>query len=750
MHISTWSARRPVWRKASVFLGASALAFLGLASSAARAADAAPGAPAQVSEIVVTAQKRAERALTVPGGVTALGDVQLERAQAVRFSDYQAMVPGLELISDREGQTQLAIRGVTTGQMQPTTTVATYVDDLPFGSSTAFALGGQLTPDFDPSDLQRVEVLRGPQGTLYGASALGGLVKYVTTPPDTARYAGRVELDGESVDHGGQGYGARAMVNLPLVRNVLALRVSAFDRRDPGYVDDANLGRTDLNATLVIGGRASLLWKPIEPLSVRLSVQLQDLKGGGTDQIDVDGATLRPLYGDYQQRRYVAEPLDIRYRLYSGVVNYDLGWANLVSATSYATLKENLVSDLTDTYGPVLDSLLHTSNIGVAFAAPIDQKKVTEEVRLTSRSDQRLEWLGGFFFTHESSTHVERFDPFFTTSGAALPLNLLNGALISRYTEYAGFADLTFHVTSKFDVQGGVRYGSNDQHYSQPESGALIGATTTLYARSSDDSTTFLVTPRYRFDANNMAYARVASGYRPGGPNPLTPAQEAAGVPTAFKPDSLTNYEVGYKASLLDRRLTLDLAAFYIDWRHIQVQTVFSGFDATGNAGSARSDGVEAAATFAPIRGLSFSGNLAYTDAHLTADAEGVSAKSGDPLPNVPKWAAHLSGDYSFAIAPGWDGFVGAGVRYMGERISGFVSNAPAGFVRPKIPAYTTVDLRAGVSHGGWTLELFAKNLGDERGFNNLSSLAYNGRSNPYEASLIQPRTVGLSLSASY
>jgi iron complex outermembrane recepter protein len=432
------------------------------------------------------------------------------------------------------------------------------------------------------------------------------------------------------------------------------------------------------------------------------------------------------------------------------VVNYDLGWATVTSATSYATLKENLVNDLTDTYEPALAAALHIPGIGVAFAAPIDQKKFTEELRVASRSDQRIEWLGGFFFTRESSTHVERFDPFFIATGAAFPVNLLSGALISRYTEYAGFGDVTVHVTSKFDVQGGVRYGSNDQHYSQPESGALIGATTTLRAHSSDDSTTFLVTPRYRFDENAMVYARVASGYRPGGPNPLTPAQQAAGVPGAFKPDTLINYEVGYKASLMDRRLTLDLAVFHLDWRHIQVQTVFSGFDATGNAGSARSDGVEASATFTPLRGLTFNGNMAYTDAHLTAEAEGVSAKSGDPLPNVPKWAGHLSGDYNFPIAAAWDGFVGAGVRYMGERTSGFVSKAPAGFSRPKIPAYTTVDLRAGLVHGGWTLEVFAKNVGDERGFNNLSSLAYNGRSNPYEASLIQPRTIGLSLSASY
>jgi outer membrane receptor protein involved in Fe transport len=602
----------------------------------------------------------------------------------------------------------------------------------------------------DPSDVQRVEVLRGPQGTLYGASALGGLVKYVTTPPSLTDYAGRVEVDGSTVDNGGVGYGVRAMVNVPIVNDTLGLRISGFDRRDPGYIDDAYLGRTDVNSTNVYGGRASLLWEPIKRLSVRLTVQVQNDQGNGTDDEDVDGTTLKPLYGDLQQKRYVNEPLSIHYRVYSGVVNYDLGWANLTSATSYTTLRETLTTDLTDDYGPVLGPLLHVPTLGIAFVTPIDQDKTTEEVRLSSPTGGQLEWIGGFFFTHEASTHGEQFDPFLTGSNTPIPVNLLSGSLNSRYTEYAGFGDVTYHFTPKFDVQAGVRYSTNDQNYNQPESGALIGPSTTLLAKTSDDSTTFLVTPKYQFDSNTMVYARIATGYRPGGPNALTPAEIAGGVPTSFQPDTLTNYELGYKAALLEHRLTLDLSTFYIDWRHIQIQTVFNGFDATGNCGTARSDGFEGAVTYTPIRGLNLTGNVAYTDAQLTQDAPGISGKSGDELPNVPHWAAHVGADYDFALAPNWTGFVGGGVRYLGDRASGFVSNAPSTFIRPTIPAYTTVDLRAGFINKGWTLEIFAKNVGDERGINNLSSLSFSGTTNPYEASIIQPRTIGVSLSAAY
>jgi len=388
--------------------------------------------------------------------------------------------------------------------------------------------------------------------------------------------------------------------------------------------------------------------------------------------------------------------------------------------------------------------------IGIAFDIPIKQSKVTQEFRLTSPSDQKFAWQMGFFFTHEASTHGEVFNPFDTATGTAIPVNLLSGALISRYTEYAFYGDVDYHFDSKFDVLAGLRYGSNDQHYRQPQSGALIGPASTLVAKSSDESTTFLVSPRYKFDDDNMVYARVASGYRPGGPNPLTPAQAAGGVPSSFGPDKLTNYEAGYKASLLQHALTLDISAFYIDWRDIQIQTEFNGFDATGNGGTAKSQGLELSATYVPVRGLTLSGSLNYTEAKLTADAPGIDAKNGDRLPNVPKVSGYLSADYSFHVVPTWEGYVGGGLHYTANRVSGFVSSAPAGFNRPVMPSYTTYDLRAGVTHDMWDLELYAKNLGNSRGITSLRSLAFDSVSNPYAASIIQPRTIGVTLSMEY
>ncbi|MGA0602633.1 TonB-dependent receptor [Caulobacter sp. KR2-114] len=740
-----------------------ALASLVAAAPAARAAAAPmPGAPAgtgqaqsaeQIGEVLVTAQKRTERLLDVAAPVTAVGAADLARDSAVKFEDYAFKVPGLNLISDRAGQTQIVMRGITTGS-PVSSTVATYVDDTPYGSSTSAALGGELTPDLDPSDIQRVEALRGPQGTLYGASALGGLVKFVTVAPNTRETAGRIEVDGSAVAHGGQGYGVRGMLNIPLVSDTLAVRVSAYDRRDPGFIDDPQLGRRDVNTTRVDGGRVSVLWTPTRQLSVRLTAALQDLKSAATSDEDVNlvGGALVPVAGPLQQIRYTNEPLSIRYRIYSGTANYDLGWASLTSITSYSTLHETALVDETTTFGAIGTAITGIPNFGTSTGSVLRQNKVTQEVRLASPTGQTLEWQGGFFYTHETSNRDEPTFAFDTVTGAqTLPDNALFFAnLRSTYTEYAVFGDVTYHFTPKLDLMAGLRYSHNDQTFALAEDGAFVGGPSSQAGVSADHSVTFLVTPRYKFDDNNMVYARIASGYRPGGPNAPTPSDIAAGVPLAYRPDTLTNYEIGYKAALLNHRLTLDLSAFYIDWQDIQIETDFNGITSNGNGGSARSDGVEASATLTPMHGLTLSGNLAYTDAQLTEDAPGVNGRNGDALPNVPKWAASLNVDYDFPITASLAGFVGGSVRYLGDRPSGFVTGSPSGFVRPTLLAYATVDLRAGVSHDRLSFTLWIKNVGDTRGLNNVTSLALSGYSNPFTASVIQPRTVGLSVSAGF
>jgi iron complex outermembrane recepter protein len=437
--------------------------------------------------------------------------------------------------------------------------------------------------------------------------------------------------------------------------------------------------------------------------------------------------------------------------IYSTTVNYDLEWANLVSATSYSTLHETAVVDLTDAFGPLLGPSLGIANPGFSVGSNLYLRKTTQELRLESPEGSLLEWRGGLFFTHEHSDRDEPSTVFLTGSQAVVPLPepIFFADLDSRYTEYAGFGDVTYHFTRQFDLAAGLRYSTNEQRFNEI-SGGLGSANTITSQGSSDNSTTFLVTPRFRLDDNNMIYARVGSGYRPGGPNSVTPAETAVGVPSAYKPDTLTDYDIGYKASLFERRLTLDLSAFYIDWKNIQIETEYSGITSSGNGGTASSEGLEASAVLTPLHGWTVSLNFAYTDAHLTEDAPGVNGRSGDELPNVPKWSAGLSTDYDFTLTGKVAAFVGGGVHYVGERVSGFVTGSPADFVRPLIPSYTTVDLRTGVNYGLYTFELYAKNVGNERGFNNVSSLSLSAYQAPFTASVIQPRTVGLSMIARF
>lgn len=722
------------------------LAWAPHAVAEAMAAPAAQGAD-QLSEVVVTAQKRSERLLSVAVPVTALQASDLEREGAVRLQDYAAKAPGLNLLSEREGETQIILRGVTTG-IEVGATTAVYIDDSPFGSSTSYALGGQLTPDLDPGELQRVEVLRGPQGTLYGASSLGGLVKYVTTAPSLDRYGGRIEADASAVDGGGAGYGGRLMLNAPIVKDVLGLTISGFDRRDPGYIDNLVNGDKNINAANVDGGRAALLWKPTDRFSLTLSALFHDSFSHATSDEDLD-ANLRPVDGGLKQVRYTNESFNVRDRLFSANASYDLGWATVTSITSYQ--KESLfwAYDETQTYGPYLENALSLTDLGVVTDQYIRQSKTTEELRIASPNNARLEWQAGFFFTHEDSHRDEYIDPFDTASGQPLNLGFTLGyaGLFSRYTEYAGFGDVTYHFTPHFDLQAGLRYAANEQHYVQPADGLLLGGASVVKADSSDSSTTFLVAPRYKFNQNEMVYVRIASGYRPGGPNAVTLNLQQAGVPAVFKPDTLTNYEVGYKAAFPSADATLQLSAFDIEWNDIQVLELIQGISALGNGAGARSAGLEAAATWRPLAGLNLSANLAYTDAYLTSDAPGVGGHKGDELPEVPRTSVNLSGDYDFPITGALDGFVGMTVRYQGDRRSEFVSTAPANYVRPTMKAYETVDLRAGVSRGGLELEVFVKNLNNSHGLNRLSSLALDGYSTPLTASVIQPRTFGISLS---
>ncbi|WP_238481172.1 TonB-dependent receptor [Dyella telluris] len=707
-------------------------------------------APINLGTVMVTANKREERLQAVPMAVSAVSGDDLRRQGANSFADYASQVPGLNLISSSAGQTQLVLRGVTSGSSQANSSVSTYIDDAPYGSSTVYAAGSLLTPDIDPADIERIEVLRGPQGTLYGSNSLGGLVKFVTTPPDSTRMYGRASVDYTSVDGGGSGFAERAMFNLPLVEGKLALRVNAYNRDDPGYIDNVFTGKKEVNEDTVSGGRAQMLWTPTDKVSVRLSALAQNLRGDGLANtgVEVDPATLQPIYGYQKQSRAAGTGLlAVQYRLYDLSVDADFGWAKLVSSSSYGSQKVDQNGDVTTAYGPLLNPIFGLDNGGYSVTQPITLGKFTQELRLESPAEQMFAWRAGVFYTRENTTNHQMVNVFDASTGVPIDLPNLGDIHIGPgiFKEWAGYADVTWHATSQLSVLLGARQTHDTTSYTQVSSGLLTGPAD-FTTRSSDTPTTFLFNPSFKFNDNMMAYLRVASGFRPGGANVGVPP--GLDAPLTFQPDKLTSYELGFKSTLLDQRMTFEADAFYIDWNQIQLTTTNASFVYLSNGGKARSQGLEASWKYAPVQGLVLSANATWTDAALTADTPpGLYGKDGDSLPWVPKWNANLGADYSFPLGGGWSGFVGGNYSYVGRRESDFLS-VPG--PRISVPGYHGVDLHAGAYFGNWTIKGYVKNLTNQRGITSLASETTDPLGSPYSATYVPPRTVGVTLALDF
>jgi iron complex outermembrane recepter protein len=716
------------------------------------ALDAAqPSDSSDLVTIIVTAEKRAEPLKDVPMSVTAVQGDFLDKLVDRDFSDYAAMVPGLSLVSTQPGLTRLTLRGQNAGGVG--STVAVYLDESPFGSSSALLNGSVLTGDFDTWDLQRIEVLRGPQGTLYGANSEGGLLKFVTTAPVLGSFSGAVELTGESVEYGGKGGDIRAVVNLPL-GDKFALRVGGFDQDVAGYIKDPLTGQTDVNEGHKHGGRASLLAAPTDDLSIRLTAETQESKYDGTPLVDVNPSTLQPVHGDFTQERFLSEPSNFKYDNYNATIDWNAGPFSILSTTSYGILDSDLVTDATSTVlippsttlGDFLGAVI-APGLGGYIDNSVDLSKFTQELRLTSRASDRLEWQVGGYFTHEIGHLLQHLNAVTIPGGGPSGLPSLEiPVLDSAYKEYAGFANLTYHFNSQFDIQAGGRFSKNEQTAEETVTGLLVPTPQIFTADSSGHVFTYSVAPQWHVDANTMVYARVASGYRPGGPNALPPLAPP-NVPREYGSDKTVNVELGVRSTLLDGVLSLDVAAFHVNWTDIQLLEVVNNFGVNGNGGTAKSQGLEWTVGLIPVHGLTFTWTGAYTDAYLTAPAPGVNGQEGDPLPYAPKWSSSLNGEYDWAAFANYKAFVGALWSYVGSRSTDFGSS-PSAIAQVELPSYNTIEARLGLDNNRYRVMLYGKNLGNSKGITSYSSSGAPGLNG--EVGVIQPRTIGVTLSAKF
>jgi outer membrane receptor protein involved in Fe transport len=687
------------------------------------------------NDIVVTATKRSERLIEVPVAISVIDSAAMASQNLVTIKDYVARVPGLSTLDQGNGLVQVAIRGITTGGLS-NSTVGVTIDDIPVGGSTGLTYGAVLVPELDPAIIQRVEVLKGPQGTLYGASSLGGLLRYVTLQPSVDGLSGRASLGGTTVAHGEQGFAGRATLNVPLSSDS-AILVNGFFRRDPGYVDDASRGLANINRQDVYGGRAAFRWNPTNALSVKLAAIVQDVDGDGTAQIDAD-ANLTPVVPYNQTRLPRTGPYHRQVRLYSAQVDLDLKFATLTSLTGYNYSKFRSIDD-TDIANRII-ATLSTGDPGVAATTyfSVNTKKFVQELRLTSPTGSRFEWLVGGFYTRETSDPLYNLVAVRPATGAVVADDIFVDKYPLTYREIAGFANATYHFTNRFDLQLGGRYGQNKQSYHETIDGPLFGGYD-VRTRSSEDVFTYSVSPRFRINRSMTLYARVATGYRPGGPNTaLTPT-----TPEEFGSDRTTNYEVGFKGEFLSGKLYVEGSAFRVDWKDIQLQqtdpvTLFAYYD---NAGGARSQGFELSATYNAARGLALAANVANTDAKLTQPAPLIagSPTAGTRLPFSAPWTASFSADQEVRLGGDVKGSLGATLAYQDKRRGLFQSYGQATY-----PAFTTLDLRVSVSTSGWTLSAFASNV-----FDKAVAIAGDVRtpgSSRFQAILNRPRTLGVQV----
>jgi iron complex outermembrane receptor protein len=687
-----------------------------------------------LEEVIVTAQKRSENLQEVPVPVTAIDAQSLTESNLLRLKDYYSKVPGLALAQTGDtGQPIIAIRGLITGG-QSNTTVGYVIDDVPYGS-TINPGTFPYAPDIDPSDMSRIEVLRGPQGTLYGASSLGGLLKFVTVDPSPEQLSGRIETGATSIKGSDDvGYGVRGSINVPLSDDV-AIRASAFTREEPGYIDNVVDGKKDINSTSATGGRLSALWRPSDAFSLKLSALVQDIQRDGSDDVNTSTG------GELQQSSLPGTgTYDRKSEAYSASMTARLGSVDLVSVTGYTVDDIEMISDV-PAFGGL--SAFFFGVAGANVIVPLETKKFTQELRATFTLGERTQWLVGAFYTDED----------FSIDGySARAADPQTGALVGTYLtirqpvtyeEYAAFSTLTFDVTDRFDIQVGGRYSENRQTFSSFRNGpaALFfygsDPSSVTGVSAEDSSFTYLFTPRYKVSPDLMLYARFASGYRPGGSN----ANCTTTIPCQYDPDTTKNYDLGIKGNAFEDTLQFDASLYYIDWKDIQIPLFTGGLAFTDNVGAAKSQGVELSIATRPADGLAIGGWVAWNDATLEQafpPTSFVAGQPGDRLPYGSRFSGSLSIGQKFGLGSA-TAEVGAALSYVGERRGQFVA---AGAPRGTFPSYAQLDLNMGLDLTTWRLNAFVNNVTDKRGV--LRDGVDFG--NPDLVTYIQPRTLGLQL----
>lgn len=720
--------------------GCALLALMGTAH--AQTTPAAPTAEPENGDIIVTAQKRPEDVKDVPLSISVIGGAAIEKQKIQNYEDLARVVPSLSVTNTGGSNlSRITLRGVASNQ--GTATVGVYLDDVSLTIPNLFFTGATLPELFD---LDHVEVLRGPQGTLYGASSLGGTIRFISNAPKLDVVEGDVRADVSGTHKGAANYLLQGVVNLPLITDRAALRIGVQRRDDSGYVDRIDGSGTvhkGVNNERVTTVRSSLLFQASDTLSITPGLLWQESKSNGTALFD------RSSLPDYQQNKLSREYNNDRLIVPSLTIHADLGGADLTSVTSYLDRvnKRNIDAQIYDSeyiaevldpdYGTTYDTIAGLTGL---FHNNVYAHQWTQELRLASKSIKETghpyEWQVGAYYSNQKirSTDDEYVlglgdaitDIFGEDPSTVLEAPLVNDVLGYFHTqddrrEYAVFAEGSLQLTAKLKATVGLRQSFARSYYSIDEGGWLAyGLPATKDRRINSKPFTPKFALSYEASANATIYATAAKGFRLGGSSAPLPSSCAASIADngltgdgeTYSPDSLWSYEGGAKLRLLNNRLRVNASGYYIDWKNIQQSLSLSscGYVTVVNAGNARSYGGELEIQAQITRALSFGLSGSLVDAKVTEAAEGTGASDGQWLLGVPKNNVTGSIDYRQPFAGNLAGYVHLDINRVGESHGSFsVTNSD--YDRP---AYTIANVTVGMEAGAFDLSVFARNLFDE------------------------------------
>jgi iron complex outermembrane recepter protein len=750
-----------------------------------------------IDEIVVTANKlNAQRVLDIPTSIQAISGDALQNAGVSGIMGIAGEIPGLSIQDLGPGDKKYVIRGInSTGD---STTGVYYGEAVISGTNSDD--GGGFESDIRLYDMDRVEVLRGPQGTLYGASSMSGTIRFIPKAPDLNNLGGYVTLEGSETAQASGNYNINGALNLPIIDGVLALRLVGWKLYDSGYINQIRVGtgvtgisniapagkppnyETEPVAALgylkgvndddVGGGRAILRFQPTDKLTIDATYTTQTETSGGSSRYTPAGTTafnggpILPVQGcDLCNTDVTQSPWSDNLAVFGATVTYDTG-AGTVTGTAN---QYNRRTDFTFDSTPILVS--YEIPVPAETFEPRDREVTSSELRYASAFDSPVNFVAGVY--REYDHQVLNVDVI-ATNGMGLPTgpfcnNNSCDALTypgvgttffgrtdeRRTTSYAGFGEATWKITDAWTAVAGIRYFTESlegvQTQTHPFGGFPPGPTLVPLPDPNEtfNKVTWKANLSYKFSESLLGYGTVSTGFRSGGVNAVSEPFEP--IPAAYAPDSLINFEVGAKGRLFDGLFDYQADVYFIRWSNIQVQetTPDAAFVYQGNAGEAKVKGVEFEFTAHPVQYLTASFAGSYQDAYL---AQGASAAlyaynptlglTGDAIPNVPKYQVNLGLNYRRPIVNGWDGMVATDVTYRDAVNSYFASNS---FNIPLAP-YTLVGLRLGVIEGPWSVTAFARNLTNKRA----QVSAINSTQDPDALLTVQPRTIGLTLTRKF